>query len=68
MVVMVIGPHLRILELGILGCGAGELGFFGRVAKKLGISGDAAGMWIFLVAYREAAWDFPSRGPRTPRF
>ena len=36
----------------------------GCVTKELGISGDAACVWIFLVAYREAAWNFSSPGPR----
>ena len=32
-----------------MGCGA----------KELGILGDAAGAWNFLVAFREASWNFP---------
>ena len=32
-----------------MGCGA----------KELGIFGDAAGVWNFLVAFREASWNFP---------
>ena len=32
-----------------MGCGA----------KELGIWGDAAGVWKFLVAFREASWKFP---------
>ena len=32
-----------------MGCGA----------KELGIFGDAAGAWNFLVAFREASWNFP---------
>ena len=26
---------------------------------ELGIFGDAAGVWNFLVAFREASWNFP---------
>ena len=32
-----------------MGCGA----------KELGIFGDAAGVWRFLVAFRKALWNFP---------
>ena len=32
-----------------MGCGA----------KELGIFGDAAGVWNFLVVFREASWNFP---------
>ena len=28
-------------------------------AKELGILGDAAGVWNFLIASREASWNFP---------
>ena len=30
-------------------------------ARELRSSGDAAGVWNFLVAYREAAWNFPRK-------
>ena len=43
------GP-VELRNWGFLDCGPLELG----------ISGDAAGVWNFLVAYREPAWDFPS--------
>ena len=33
--------------------------FWGCGAKELGIFGDAAGAWNFLVAFREASWNFP---------
>ena len=33
--------------------------FLGCGAKELGIFGVAAGAWNFLVAFREASWNFP---------
>ena len=33
--------------------------FLGCGAKEFGIFGDAAGAWNFLVAFREASWNFP---------
>ena len=37
-----------------MGCGA----------KESGIFGDAAGAWKFLVAFREASWNFPRQDRR----
>ena len=59
------GPHLGIWNLEFWVCEAKELGFLGCGAKELGISGDAGRVYgDFWVAYREAAWNFPSPGPR----
>ena len=33
--------------------------FLGCGAKEIGIFGDAAGVWNFWVAFREASWNFP---------
>ena len=39
-----------------MGCGAKELGILGY--------SDAAGAWNYLVAFREASWNFPRRQDR----